>query len=174
MPVLMVATYNADGSVDVMNAAWGTMVEPDIVALNLTASHKTVKNILERKAFTVAFADAAHVAECDYLGIVSGNNFPDKFAKTGLTATKSDKVDAPIINELPVSMECEFIEYQDGAYGLGVIGKIVGTVADEKIVKSGKVDVEKMQAIAFDTYTLGYYKVTERVGEAFREGKKLK
>lgn len=174
MPVLMVATYNEDGTIDVMNAAWGTMVDRDVVALNLGASHKTVKNIMARKAFTVSIADAAHLVEADYFGIASGNNTPDKFAKSGMTATKSENVDAPIINEFPLCMECEFIEYQDGQNGLGVIGKVVNTTADERVMKDGKVDISAVNAIAFDPYTHGYYKVTERVGEAFSDGNKIK
>ncbi|MCD8337062.1 MAG: flavin reductase family protein [Lachnospiraceae bacterium] len=174
MPVLMIATYNEDGSVNVMNAAWGTMLERDQVILNLTESHKTVKNIKSRKAFTVSIADAAHVVEADYFGVVSGNNTADKFEKSGLTTTKSKYVDAPIINEFPLCMECEFIEYQDGEYGCGVIGKVVNTTADESVMDGDKVNISKVSAIAFDPYTHGYYKVTERVGEAFRDGLKLK
>ena len=102
MPVLMIATYNEDGSVDVMNAAWGTMLSKDQVILNLTETHKTVKNIKKRKAFTVSIADSNHVVEADYFGIVSGNNTPNKFENSGLTATKSEKVDAPIINDFPI------------------------------------------------------------------------
>lgn len=174
MPVLMIATYNEDGSVDVMNAAWGTMQERGYVALNLTESHKTVKNIKERKAFTVSIADAAHYVEADYFGVVSGNNTPDKFEKSGLTATKSDKVDAPIINEFPICFECEFVEYQDNEYGVGVIGKVVNTSVDEKVMDGDKVNISKVEAIAFDPYTHGYYKVTERIGEAFKAGLQLK
>ncbi len=174
MPVLMIATYNEDGSIDVMNAAWGTMLERDYIILNLTETHKTVQNIKARKAFTVSIADSKHVVEADYFGVVSGNKVPDKFAKSGLTAKKSERVDAPIINEFPLCMECEFIEYQDDQYGCGVIGKIVNTTADEAVLTDGKVDIEKVSAIAFDPYTHGYYKVTERVGEAFKDGLKLK
>ncbi|MCD7746395.1 MAG: flavin reductase family protein [Lachnospiraceae bacterium] len=174
MPVLMIATYNEDGSVDVMNAAWGTMLERDQVILNLTETHKTVKNIKKRKAFTVSIADAAHVVEADYFGVVSGNNTPDKFEKSGLTTTKSELVDAPIINEFPLCMECEFIQYQDGEYGCGVIGKVVNTTADESVMNGDTVDIEKVAAIAFDPYTHGYYKVTERVGNAFKDGLQLK
>ncbi|MCD8225030.1 MAG: flavin reductase family protein [Clostridiales bacterium] len=174
MPVLMIATYNEDGSVDVMNAAWGTMLERNQVILNLTETHKTVKNIKERKAFTISIADAAHVVEADYFGVVSGNNTPDKFEKSGLTTTKSELVDAPIINEFPLCMECEFIQYQDGEYGCGVIGKVVNTTADESVMNGDTVDIEKVAAIAFDPYTHGYYKVTERVGNAFKDGMQLK
>ena len=173
MPVLMIATYNEDGSVDVMNAAWGTMLERDHVILNLTETHKTVKNIKERKAFTVSIADAKHVVEADYLGIVSGNNTPDKFEKTGLTVTKSENVDAPIINEFPICMECEFIEYQDDEYGCGVIGKVVNVSADESVMTGDNVDISLVNAIAFDPYTHGYYEVGKRVGNAFNDGKKL-
>lgn len=174
MPVLMIATYNDDGSVDVMNAAWGTMLERDMVILNLTATHKTVKNIKKRKAFTVSIADAKHVKEADYFGVVSGNTTKDKFEKSGLTATKSALVDAPIINEFPICMECDFIEYQDDEYGCGVIGKVLNVSADERVMKGDNVDIELVDAIAFDPYTHGYYKVTKRVGEAFKDGLKLK
>ena len=174
MPVLMIATYNEDRSVDVMNAAWGTMLSTDQVILNLTETHKTVKNIKKRKAFTVSIADSNHVVEADYFGIVSGNNTPNKFENSGLTATKSEKVDAPIINEFPICFECEFIEYQDDEYGCGVIGKIVNITADEKVMNGENIDISKVNAIAFDPYTHGYYEVTKRVGEAFKDGLKLK
>lgn len=174
MPVLMVATYNEDGSVNVMNAVWGTMLERDKVALNLTKSHKTVKNILQRKAFTISIADSKHVVEADYFGVVSGNNTENKFEKSGLTAIKSENIDAPIINEFPIAMECEFIEYQDDETGLGVIGKVINTSVDEDVMEGKKVDIEKVSAIAFDPYTHGYYKVSGRVGEAFKDGNKLK
>ena len=174
MPVLMVATYNEDGSVNVMNAAWGTMQERGTVALNLTESHKTVKNIKARGAFTVSIADAAHVVEADYFGVVSGNNTPDKFARSGLTSSKAETVDAPIINEFPLCLECEFIEYQSNEYGCGVIGKVVNVTADESVMVDGKIDMSLVNAIAFDPYTHGYYKVTERVGNAFKDGLALK
>ena len=102
MPVLMVATYNVDGSVNVMNAAWGAMQERGNVALNLTDAHKTVKNIKARGAFTVSIADAAHVTEADYFGVESGNKNADKFENSGLTASKAETVDAPVINEFPL------------------------------------------------------------------------
>ncbi len=174
MPVLMIATYNDDDSIDVMNAAWGTMLDRDYVILNLTETHRTVQNIKKRKAFTVSIADAAHVVEADYFGIVSANNTPNKFEKSGLTAIKSPLVDAPIINEFPICIECEFIEYQDDQYGCGVIGKVVNVSSEESIMSSGQVDITKLEAIAFDAYTHGYYKVTERVGNAFKDGAKLK
>ena len=105
---------------------------------------------------------------------MSGNKVPDKLAKSGLTATKSDLVDAPVINELPIAMECEFVEYQSNEYGLGVIGKVLRTTVEEANLKDGKVDIDSVEAIAFDPYTHGYYKVGGRVGEAFRDGLKIK
>lgn len=173
MPVLMVATYNEDGSVNVMNAAWGMMQEHDTVALNLSETHKTVDNIKRTGSFTISFADAEHVVEADYFGVASGNKVKDKFARSGLTASKAETVDAPVINEFPVCLECKFIEFQNNEYGYGVIGKIMNVTADEKVVSDGNVDISKIQAIAYDPFTRGYYKVTERVGEAFKDGKKL-
>ena len=174
MPVLLISTYNEDGSIDVMNAAWGTMMDRDHVALNLTETHKTVENIKQRKGFVIHIADAAHVVEADWFGVVSGRKEKDKFAKSGLTATKSSLVDAPIINELPIAIECEFIEYQSDETGLGVIGKVLQTSVESNLIKDGKVDIESLNAIAFDPYTHGYYQVTKRVGDAFKDGLKLK
>ncbi len=174
MPVLMVATYNEDGTIDVMNAAWGTMLERNHVILNLSQTHKTVKNIKERKAFTVSIADSKHVVEADYLGIASGNNTPNKFENSKLTATKSENVDAPIINEFPICMECEFIEYQDDKYGCGVIGKVINVTAEESVMNGDNIDISLLDAIAFDPYTHGYYKVNQRVGNAFKDGMQLK
>ena len=174
MPVLMIATYNEDDSVNVMNAAWGTMVDRDVIALNLTDTHKTVQNIKARKAFTVSIADKKHVKEADYFGVASGNKVADKLAISGLSATKSTLVDAPVINEFPICMECEFIEYQDSQYGLGVIGKVVKTSVLEEVMTDDKVDIDKLEAIAFDPYTHGYYLVGTRVGEAFKDGLEVK
>ena len=170
MPVLMIATFNEDGTVNVMNAAWGTMFERDQVFLNLSENHKTVKNIKERGAFTISIADSKHVKEADFFGVVSGNNTLDKFARSGLTYQASEHVDAPIINEFPLCMECEFISYNE----YGVLGKVVNTTADESVMNGEEVDITKVSAIAFDPYTHGYYKVTERVGNAFKDGFDLK
>ena len=174
MPVLMVAAYNEDGSVNVMNAAWGTMQSRGNVALKLTETHKTVKNIKARGAFTISVADAAHMVEADYFGVESGNDVPNKFEKSGLTASRAECVDAPVINEFPICLECEFIEYQKNEYGCGVIGKVVNITADERVMVDGKIDMSLVDAIAFDPYTHGYYSVKERVGEAFSDGLKLK
>ena len=174
MPVLLISTFNEDGSVDVMNAAWGTMLDRDMVALNLTETHKTVENIKARKGFVIHIADAKHVVEADFFGVVSGHKDPEKFKKGGLSFTKSELVDAPIINELPIAMECEFVEYQNDDTGLGVIGKVVRTSVEEANLIDGKVDIDSLEAITFDPYTHGYYKVVGRVGEAFRDGLKLK
>ena len=174
MPVLLISTFNADGTVDVMNAAWGTMIDRDVVALNLTETHTTVKNIKARGGFVIHIADAKHVAEADWFGVVHGEKEPDKFKKSGLTYEKSYLVDAPVINEFPVAMECRFIEYQNSETGIGVVGKVLRTSVEEANMKDGKVDVDSLGAIAFDPYTHGYYKVGGRVGDAFKDGLKLK
>ena len=164
MPVLMVATYNEDGSVNVMNAAWGTMQERDTVALNLTETHKTVQNIKARGAFTVSIADAAHMVEADYFGVESGNKVADKFARSGLTASKAETVYAPVINEFPICLECKFIEYQNNEYGCGVIGKVINVTADESVMVDGKIDMSKVNAIAFAPYHHGRYDESKSAG----------
>ena len=174
MPVLMIGTYDSEGKVDVMNAAWGMMGSRKTVALNLTQTHKTVKNIKEKGAFTVGIADEKHLIEADYVGIVSGNTTPDKFEKSGLHATKSEFVDAPVIEEFPVTMECKFLEYQDGDNGCGVIGEIINVTVDENVLnENGQIDPLKINAILYDPFNHGYYKVGEKVGQAFNDGKKI-
>ena len=171
MPVLMIATYNDDGTIDVMNAAWGTMFERDQVILNLTESHKTVKNIRKRKAFTVSLANAKTVVQADYFGMVSGNNTENKFENSGLSSTKSENVDAPIINEFPICIECEL---KEGESNWGIVGNVINVTADESIMNGENIDISLLDAIAFDPYTHGYYKVTEKVGNAFKDGLELK
>jgi flavin reductase (DIM6/NTAB) family NADH-FMN oxidoreductase RutF len=174
MPVFIVAAYDKDGVPCCMNAAWGGTYDTNQLMVCLADDHKTTKNILESGAFTVSIADAAHLTEADYFGVESGNKVPDKFARSGLTASRAETVDAPVINEFPLCLECEFIEYQNNEYGCGVIGKVVNVTADESVFVDGRLDMSLVNAIAFDSYTHGYYKVSERVGEAFKDGLKLK
>ncbi len=172
MPVLMVATYNGDGSVDVMNAAWGQICDMDKIVLFLESSHKTVANIRARRAFTVALADREHIAEADYFGIASGNHVSDKFARTGLTARRSKFVDAPVVEEFPVVMECELAEEIPGVDGF--VGRIVNTAADESVLGGdGKIDPARLHAAAFDQFRHGYYAVGEKIGQAWDSGKKF-
>lgn len=174
MPVLLIATYNEDGSVNVMNAAWGTMLERNLVLLNLSETHKTVENIQKRKAFTISITDKAHVKEADYFGVVSGNTEKNKLEKAGLTYTKSSNVDAPIINELPVCMECTYLQSQNDEYSYGVIGKVVNVSANEEVMTNDNVDIAKLHAICYDSFTHSYYEIGSRVGNAFKDGLELK
>lgn len=172
MPVLMIATYNEDGSVDVMNAAWGMAYDYKQIKLNISESHKTTQNIRRTGCFTVSLATTETLKESDYFGIVSGNNVKDKFERTGMTAVKSEHVNAPIIEEYPVCMECKAIEV-DGEYG--VLGEIVNLSIDEKYLdENGNPNLSKMNTIAYDPFTHGYYEVTKKVGQAFSDGNQLK
>ena len=172
MPVLMIATYNEDDTVDVMNMAWGGICDHDKVALNLEESHKTVANIKARRAFTVSVADVAHLEAADYFGIASANTVKNKFAKSGLHAVKSIRVDAPVVEEFPLTLECEVEEIQPE--GFRVVGRIVNVIADEKVLTStGKIDAEKLNAFVFDQFQGGYYKIGEKIGQAWTIGKKL-
>ena len=174
MPVLMIATYDENGKVDVMNAAWGMICGMDKIALCISEPHKTTKNIRKLGAFTVALADAAHVKEADYFGIASGNNTEDKFERTGLTAVKSDKVNAPVIDEFPVTMECELAEIVTTDNFHSVIGNIVNVKADEEVLdENGKINPEKLNALIFDQFRSGYYVSGEKAGQAWSSGKEL-
>ena len=172
LPVLIVAAYDENGTPNAMNAAWGGISDDNQVALCLSAGHKTTKNILAKGAFTVSMADAAHVVECDYLGVVSGNKEPNKLAKAGLHAVKSEFVDAPVIEELPMTLECKLIKVtQEGL----ILGEIVNVSADESILdNSGKIDPAKLRPITFDPVNNKYIQLGEVVGNAFRDGLKIK
>lgn len=174
MPVLMVATHDEAGRVDVMNAAWGMVSDEDQIVLFLSSGRKTVKNMHASGAFTVAPADALHVKEADFFGIATGNRMEDKFQRTGLTAVKSAHVNAPVIEEFPLTMECEFIEEVNTPHVHAYVGKIVNVLADEKVLdEKGRVDPEKLNAILFDTFSSGYYAVGEKVAKAWSAGADL-
>ncbi len=174
MPVLLIATYDENKKVDVMNAAWGQICDLDKLVLFLGDDRKTVKNIGVSKAFSVSLVNKDHVAEADYYGIASGNRVSDKFERTGLTAKESSRVNAPLIEELPLAMECELIKFvEDDDMGLVVVGKIVNVIADESVLdEKGKVDAKKLGALTFDQFQNRYYGVGEEVAKAWNAGLK--
>jgi len=156
-----------------MNAAWGGISEANEISMCLSADHKTVKNILVRKAFTVSMADAAHVVECDYVGVASGNDVPDKLARAGFHTTKSEFVDAPLIDELAMAVEYTLKSYDPESCRL--VGEIVNVSVDESVLgPDGKVDVAKHAPIVFDPINNAYHRLGEKVGNAFQDGMKLK
>lgn len=174
MPVLMVAAYDANGKVNVMNVAWGQICDMDKIILFIGEGKKTWLNIRDSKAFTVALADETHVDVADYFGIASGNKINDKFERTGYHAVKSDKVNAPIIEEFPVVMECELLDFLDTEHVSGIVGKIVNVKAEEDVLsENGKVDPEKLHALMFDQFQNGYYSTGEKVATAWNAGKNL-
>ena len=174
MPVLMIATYGNDGKVDVMNMAWGGVCAENMVALNIDEDHKTSENIKARGAFTLSIADVAHIREADFFGIATGNKMEDKFERSGLHAVRSTRVDAPVIEEFPLTLECKVAEIQHTSYGFRVLGEIVNVLADEKVLdEQGRVMPEKLGAFVFDQFRSGYYAVGEKVGQAWQSGKDL-
>ena len=173
MPVLIVGTYGEDGAADAMNAAWGCIADSKRVALYLSPKHKTVKNILARGAFTVSMADAAHMVQADYVGIVSANDTPNKMEKSGFHTTKSEFVDAPLIDELPMALECKLVSFDEKTDLL--IGEIVNVCAEERILgENGKIDPEKLCPISYDPVNNAYLKLGKKVGNAFQDGSSLK
>ena len=173
MPVFITGTYNADGTPNAMNAAWGGISEETEITICVDSRHKTAENLLTRKAFTVSMATAKYVAACDYVGIVSGTKEPDKFAKAGFHATKSEFVDAPLIDELPMALECEVISYDADTCRL--VGRIVNVGADEAVLgENGKVDAQKLAPITYDPMNHHYLVLGEKVGQAFHDGTALK
>ena len=173
MPVFIIGTYNEDGTPNAMNAAWGGISEEMEISICVDNSHKTAENLLARKAFTVSMATAQYVAACDYVGIVSGNKEPDKFAKAGFHATGSRFVDAPLIDELLMALECEMISYDPETCRL--VGRILNVSVDESVLgENGKVDVAKLRPITYDSMNHHYLVLGEKVGQAFHDGAQLK
>ena len=172
MPVFIIGTYNDDGTPNAMNAAWGGIANENRIAICVDRSHKTAENVVKRNAFTVGIADADHIDGCDYVGIVSGNKVPDKVAKAGFHTTKADNVDAPIIDELKMVLECRLISYDAHDDEL-MIGEIVDVKADESILTDGKIDPSKLRPITYDPVNKGYLEIGKRSGNGFSDGKKL-
>ena len=174
MPVLMISTYGDNDVVDVMNMAWGGICAENMVSLNIGEDHKTSENIKKRKAFTLSIADIPHIEAADFFGIATGNKMSNKFERTGLTAVKSKKVDAPIVEEFPLTLECRVVEDKMEGYGHHVIGEIVGVLADEDVLDDkGRVDPVKLNAFVFDQFQNGYYAIGEKVGQAWNIGAPL-
>lgn len=174
MPVLMVAAYDENGTVQVMNAAWGMICAMDKIALFIDEDHATTKAIRQTKAFTVSLADKDHMDAADYYGIATGNKMPDKFAKSGYHAEKSTHVNAPVIMEFPVAMECELAEITETENLHAVVGTIINVSADEKVIgEKDKIDPMKLNALIFDQFQAGYYVAGEKVGQAWNAGKEM-
>lgn len=172
-PVFIIATYGEDGTPDAMNAAWGGLSEENEISICISENHKTTENVLKRGAFTVSMATADYVAACDYVGIVSGNDQSDKFEKAGFHAEKSAFVDAPLILELPVAVECTLLSYDPESCRL--VGRIENVCADESVLnEKGKIDPKKLRPITFDPMNNEYLVLGEVVGKAFGDGLKLK
>lgn len=173
MPVLIVGTYDGNGVPDVMNAAWGGIHDTGMIGVCIDPGHKTAENLRRTRCFTVSVADAAHVVECDYVGIVSGRDEPEKLKRAGFHAVKSKYVDAPVIEELPMTLECRLISY-DESTGC-TVGEIVNVSADERILdENGRIAPSKFTPICFDPIGHTYLKLGEVAGHAFRDGMKLK
>ena len=172
MPVLIIGSYDENGIPDAMNAAWGGISEETEISICISAEHKTTKNIIARGAFTVSIADVENVVACDYVGIVSGNKEPDKIKKTGWHAAKSEFVDAPLFDELPMALECKLISYDEETCRL--VGEIVNVCADDRILdENGKIDLNKFSPITYDPVHHTYRKIGDVVGKAFNDGMKL-
>ena len=167
-PVWIIGTYDENGVPNAMNAAWGGISEENELAVCLSPGHKTCKNFAETGAFTVSMADAAHAAGCDYVGIASGNQTPDKFARAGFTASKSALVNAPIINELPVCIECRVIEFNRETCILR--GEIVNVSVDEVALTDGRLDMAKAAPLCFDPFNHAYHVIGEKIGGAWKLG----
>ena len=165
MPVLIVSAYDENGVPQAMAAGWGGVYDPRHLCLCILNHHRTTKAIEKTGAFTVSVGDLAHIEACDYVGTVSGNDVPDKLERSGFHVTKSELVNAPLIEELPVALECELESYDTETGTL--IGKIVNVSADEKVLdEKGQIDADKFEALSYDPCRNGYRVLGRWAGEA--------
>lgn len=169
MPVLIVGTYDENGVPNAMNAAWGIITDMTEITISMSP-HKTTENIAKTGAFTVSMATESTVVPCDYVGVESAKKVPDKFQRAGFHATKSQHVNAPLIDELPMALECKFKSFENGI----LIGEIVNISADESILTDGKIDPKKLKPITFDPVNNTYMGLGDVVGKAFSDGMQLK
>ncbi|HAP02703.1 MAG TPA: flavin oxidoreductase [Lachnospiraceae bacterium] len=174
-PVLIVASYGEDGSVDAMNVAYGGVVNSNRIQINIGARHKSSENIKAKQAFTVSIADAKHVEAADYLGIVSGHDEPNKIEKAGLHTVKSEFVDAPVIEEFPITLECKVEEIKQYDQTLRIVAEIVNVLVDDSVLGDGDViDTDKLEAISLAPSSHKYVKIGGDVADAFSCGNALK
>lgn len=174
VPVLMVATYNEDGSVNVMNLHEAMRTNAGELALCIGPRSKTHENVERQRAFTVALVNQDLMAEVDYLGTVTGWQVPDKFERTGLKAVKSQFVNAPIIEGSPLVIECELVEIVNGTNFTTVLARIVNIAAEESVLNDkGRIDALKTGMILYDPFAASYVTLGERVGKAWGEGRKF-
>lgn len=174
-PVLIIGTYNGDGTANAMNAAWGGQWDAKEIMISM-GKHATTDNLARCNEFTVAFATKKTMVAADFVGIVSAKNDPEKMRKTGWTATKAKHVNAPVFSDFPMTMECRILrkidESEEGYY---IVAEIVNIMVDEAFIgEDGKPDVERMQLITYDPVHHGYVELGKRVGNAFADGKELK
>ncbi len=172
MPVLIIGSYDEEGRANAMNAAWGCIADSDRIGIYVSAGHKTMANILNRKAFTVSMAVESQVAAADFVGIVSGNSEPDKLQKTGWNVLPSEFVDAPLFQELPMALECELVSFEEESELL--VGKILNVCAEESVLTEGKIDPTKLRPITYDPVNHAYLGLGAKVGSAFSDGRALK
>lgn len=173
-PVLVIGTYDEQGTPNAMNVGWGGLVGGTYVELNISQGHKTTENIRRKQAFTMSFADQAHLVQADYVGLVSGHDTPDKIARAGLHPVKSEFVEAPLFEEFPLTLECQVVELTDGPGGVRIVGQVVNMSADESILgQDGLVDVDKAQFLSFDRVRRVYRLLGGVVGQAYHDGEKL-
>lgn len=170
-PVFIIGSYDEAGVPDAMNAAWGGISEENQISMCLSAGHKTVKNILARKAFSVSMATADTVVPCDYVGIVSGNDVENKVERAGFHSFGAEFVDAPLFEELPMALECKLISYD--AESCRMVGEIVNVCADESVLSDGRIDPAKLRPITYDGMNNAYYVLGEKVGNAFEDGQNI-
>ena len=171
-PVFIIATWNEDGTANAMNAAWGGISEANEISMCISENHRTTRNVLQRGAFTVSMATVDYVAQCDYLGVVSGDQTPDKLARCGFHVQKSEFVDAPVILELPMAVECRLVSYDPESCRM--VGEVVNVCAEESVLTDGRIDPAKLRPITFDGMNHAYLVLGEKVGNAFSDGMALK
>ena len=172
-PVLVIGTYDENDTPNAMNVGWGGMCGSKYVNINISRRHKTTDNIFLKKAFTMSFADQAHLVEADYFGLATGFE-ENKIEKAGFHARKSDFVDAPLFDELPLTLECKVVELEEKRGLICIVGEVLNMSADQAILgEDGLVDADKLRALSYDRARKLYRTLGGVVGKAYHDGEAL-
>ncbi|MDW4511806.1 flavin reductase family protein [Priestia megaterium] len=173
-PVFIIAAYDQNGIPNAMDSTWGGIRNENEISICSSSERKKLKNIMLHGAFTVSMSDASFLEACDYLGNETGNEVPNKFAKTGLKATKSKYVNAPIIEESTLVIECELTEIVRGNHIHAIVGKMVNIAVDESVLNErGKIDAKKTRMLFFDSFSYSYFTLRDKFENDWNEGREF-
>ena len=173
-PACVVGTYDAQGKANVMTAAWSGICcsRPPCVYVSLREATYTHAAIKARGCFTISIPSETYIEAVDYFGIASGRD-QDKLKTAGLTATRSELVDAPYVTEFPVAIECRLEHTVELGLHTQFVGQILDVKGDPDVFTDGRLDILKIRPPLYDPARNRYFGVGDYLAKAFTAGKGL-